>query len=70
MGSLVGHGVKEAHRLHGSKAQGIFAPLGHDLDGQAAVEVVQIFEFVGGDSIGGAQGVVEDFVLFAIHGAV
>ena len=51
-------------------AQGLAAPFGHHLDGQAAVEIARRFALVKLGLVGGQQGVDEGVVLRLVHGTV
>src|ERR1022692_2739789 len=67
--------IDQSHGLHGAEAQRIAAAAGEFLDRQASFEIGhgfigQICRDVGGDGLGGQQGVHERFVLRAVEGAV
>ncbi len=63
-------GVGQADGLHGPVAQGFAAPLGHDLDGQAAVEIGDVLPVLELGLRPGQQGVDKGLVLVPVHGAV
>ena len=63
-------GVRQPDRLHRAVAQGVAAALGHDLDGQAAVEIARRLALAELGLLGGQKGVDEGVVFVARHGAV
>ena len=67
------HGVArigQADGLHRAVAQGLAAALGHDLDGQAAVEIGDVLPRLELRLRAVQQGVDESLVLGLVHGAV
>ena len=71
VGTAAGARIDQAHRLHGTEAQGFAAAPGDFFDGQAGFEERSlIFWDVGGNGFGGEQRVDEALVLFAIERAI
>ena len=70
IGPRVGFRIQQAHRLHRPEHHGVAAALGHDLDGNAALEVGHLLEVLGDDLLGLQQGLVKGVVLRLGHGAV
>ena len=70
VGLCPGSGVRQPHRLHGAKAQGIQAPSRHDLHRHAALKDPLVFKPVDLRLLGSDQGLHKVLVLLLIHGAV
>ena len=71
IGFLLGcMGVGEADGLHRAEAQGFAAPFGHDLDGQAPVEIAGGLALVELGLVSSQKRVDERLVGVAVHGAV
>ena len=62
--------IGQAHRLHRAVAQRLAAAFGHDLDGQAAVEIARRLALVEFGLLGGEEGVDEGLILLTGHRAV
>ena len=62
--------IGEAHGLERAEGEGAVASVGERLDGHAALEVYFLFEVVGGNAFGLAQGFIEGRVFGLRHGAV
>ena len=68
--SVAGARIAEAHGFHGAEPQGVSATARKNLDGQAALEVVELFPFLALGRLGGEKRIEEAVVFLAIHGAV
>jgi len=69
-GRFAGARVAKADRLHGAEAEGVAAPPGQHFNGQAALEVIQLFPFLGLGGFGLQQRIEEAVELGSVHGAV
>ena len=70
VGLPAGFGVPEAHRLHGTIAQGIQPPAGHDLHRHTALEDPPVLEAVDLRLLGKNQLPDKGLVLLLVQGAV
>src|SRR5918993_3731423 len=70
VGNLAGSGVREADRLHGPEAEGVFSAPGYGLDRETALEVQVLLEILYGAEFGGSQVLYESVVLLFGHRAV
>src|SRR5215203_4311295 len=70
VGDLARAGVRKAHRLHRTEAQGVLAAAGYGLHGEAALEVQILFEVLYGAKFGGRHVIYEGVVLLLGHRAV
>src|SRR5829696_4758983 len=70
VGNLAGSGVREADRLHGPEAEGVFSAPGYGLDRETALEVQVLLEILYGAELGGSQVLYEGIVLLFGHRAV
>src|SRR5918993_1430590 len=61
---------READRLHGPEAEGVFSAPGYGLDRETALEVQVLLEILYGAELGGSQVLYEGVVLLFGHRAV
>ncbi len=69
-GRFAGARITQPHRLHGPESQSVAAAAGKNLDGQAALEVIEFFPLLGFGGFGCQQRVEKGVELGAVHGAV
>src|SRR3712207_4024333 len=70
VGDLARSGVREADRLHGTEADGVFSAAGDRLDRETALKVQVLLEVFYGAEFGGSQIIYKSIVLLLGHRTV